>query len=457
MIEHLLATYGYLALLGLVFLESLGVPLPGETALLTAAAVSATGRLAFPGVLVAAAAGAIMGDACGYWIGRLGGLRLLRRYGRLVRLDDRKLEKGRRFFQRHGGKTVFLGRFVALLRTTAALLAGVSCMPYLRFTLFNAAGGVCWTALVGTLGYAFGRNLPAVERWIAQAGAMAVLLLALLVALPFLAGWIIRNRSAILGAVTRILDRAGISRALQAMARRFPRSSAFLGRRFSTAEYLGLHLTLGLLLSLAALWVFAGIAEDVIHHDPITQFDLEVAHALHSYNSSAVLSIATTLTLAGSPVVIVPLALVVGAILIQRRQWIFLWGWLTALAGGAALDTALKMLFRRPRPVWEDPWAVAHGWSFPSGHAMGSLVAYGMIAYLAVGTRREWSLKIAVIGGLSLLILLIGLTRLYLGVHYFSDVIGGYAAGAVWLASCISACEVARRRSRSRAAAPAGE
>jgi undecaprenyl-diphosphatase len=455
MIEHLLASYGYLALLGLVFLESLGVPLPGETALLTAAALSATGRLAFPGVLVAAATGAIAGDACGYWIGRLGGLRLLQRYGRLVRLDDRKLEKGRRFFQRHGGKTVFLGRFVAILRTTAALLAGVSCMPYLRFTLFNAAGGICWTALVGTLGYGFGRNLRAVERWIAQAGAMAVLLLALLIALPFLVGWIIRNRSAILAAVTRTLDRVGISRALQAMARRFPRSSAFLGRRFSTAEYLGLHLTLGLLLSLAALWVFANIAEDVIHHDPITQFDLTFAHALHSYNSNAVLSIATTLTLAGSPVVILPLALIVGAILIQRRQWIFLWGWLTGLAGGAALDTALKMMFRRPRPVWETPWAVAHGWSFPSGHAMGSLVAYGMIAYLAVATRREWSLRIAVIGGSSLLILLIGLTRLYLGVHYFSDVMGGYAAGAVWLASCISACEVARRRSRSRAAAGA--
>ncbi len=456
MIEHLLATYGYLALFGLVFMESLGVPLPGETALLTAAALSATGRLAFPGVLVAAAAGAITGDACGYWIGRLGGLSLLRRYGRLVHLDDRTLERGRRFFQRHGGKTVFLGRFVALLRTTAALLAGVNCMPYLRFTLFNAAGGICWTTLVGALGYGFGRNLPAVERWIAQAGAMAVLLLALLVALPFVGGWIVRHRQEIVAAVIRTLERLGVGRATRAVARRFPRSWAFLGRRFSTAEYLGLHLTIGLLLSLAALWIFASIAEDVIHHDPITQFDVELAYALHSHSSTAGLTIATTLTLAGSPRVIVPLALVVGAILIHRRQWIFLWGWVTALAGGAALDGALKILFRRPRPLWEDPWAVAHGWSFPSGHALGSLVTYGMIAYLAVATRHEWSFRVAVIGAMTLLIILIGLTRLYLGVHYFSDVIGGYAAGAVWLASCISGCEVARRRSRSRAHAVGG-
>jgi membrane protein DedA with SNARE-associated domain/membrane-associated phospholipid phosphatase len=451
MIEDLLATYGYVALFGLVFLESLGVPLPGETALLTAAALSATGRLAFPGVLLAAAAGAIAGDACGYWIGRIGGLRLLQRYGRLIRLDDRELEKGRRFFQRHGGKTVFLGRFVALLRTTAALLAGVNRMPYLRFTLFNAAGGICWTILVSTLGYGFGHNLPAVERWVGQAGAMAVLLVALLVALPFVGGWIVRHRKQILEWVARTLERLGVGRITQAIARRYPRTWAFLGRRFSKVEYLGLHLTIGLLLSLGALWIFASIAMDVVHHDPITQFDIEVAKALHAHGSPAALTIATTITLAGSPIVIVPLALLVGAILIRRRQWVFLVGWLTALVGGAVLDGALKILFRRPRPVWNDPWAMAHGWSFPSGHAMGSLVAYGMIAYLAIAEWPRWSVRLAVIGGVTLLVLLIGLTRLYLGVHYFSDVVGGYAAGAVWLATCISACEVARRRSRSTA------
>ena len=449
MIEHLLATYGFAALFGLVFLESLGVPLPGETALLTAAALSATGRLAFPGVLLAAAAGAIAGDACGYWIGRIGGLRLLQRYGRLIRLDDRKLEKGRRFFQRHGGKTVFLGRFVALLRTSAALLAGVNRMPYLRFTLFNAAGGICWTVLVGALGYGFGHNLPAVERWVGQAGAMAVLLIALLVALPFVGGWIVRHRKAILEWVAGTLERLGVGRVTHAIAHRYPRSWAFLGRRFSKVEYLGLHLTVGLLLSLGALWLFASIAKDVVHHDPITRFDVELANALHSHGSPTVLTIATSITLAGSPMVIVPLALVVGAILIRRRQWVFLVGWLTALVGGAALDGALKILFRRPRPVWNDPWAMAHGWSFPSGHAMGSLVAYGMIAYLVIAEWPQWSVRLAVIGGVTLLVLLIGLTRLYLGVHYFSDVVGGYAAGAVWLATCISACEVARRRSRS--------
>ena len=106
MIQHLLETYGYLAVLLLVGLESLGIPLPGETALLTASAYAATGHLSIVGVIAAAAIGAVLGDAGGYWIGRTGGLALVRRYGRLFRIDDAKLERAQNFFQRHGGKTV---------------------------------------------------------------------------------------------------------------------------------------------------------------------------------------------------------------------------------------------------------------------------------------------------------------------------------------------------------------
>jgi membrane protein DedA with SNARE-associated domain len=180
-IRHLLETYGYLAVLLLVGLESLGIPLPGETALLTASAYAATGQLAIAGVIAAAAVGAILGDAGAYWIGRTGGLRLLRRYGRFLHVDDAKLERAREFYRRHGGQTVFLGRFVSLLRMLAALLAGVTRMPYGRFTAYNVAGGICWALVFGTLGYAFGRHLPQLEHAVGQAGAAVALLAALVV------------------------------------------------------------------------------------------------------------------------------------------------------------------------------------------------------------------------------------------------------------------------------------
>src|SRR5882724_5473733 len=170
MIRHLLESYGYLALFLLVALEGLGVPLPGEAALLTAAAYAATGHLSIVGVIMAAAAGAIAGGVGGYWIGRTGGLALVQRYGRVWRLDEAKLDRASDFFRRHGGKAVFFGRFVALLRMWAALLAGVARMRYGRFALYTVAGGVCWAAVVGALGYAFGRNLPQLERTLGHAG-----------------------------------------------------------------------------------------------------------------------------------------------------------------------------------------------------------------------------------------------------------------------------------------------
>src|SRR5512142_448778 len=132
-IAHLVATYGYWFLSVLVAIESFGIPLPGETALVTAAAYAAVGRLNIVLVIVAAVSGAIFGDNAGYWVGRKGGVALIRRYGAHVGLTEAKLERAHGFFERHGAKTVFLARFIALLRSWAAALAGVACMPYATF------------------------------------------------------------------------------------------------------------------------------------------------------------------------------------------------------------------------------------------------------------------------------------------------------------------------------------
>src|SRR5262249_28375567 len=129
-LPSLLESYGYVVLFLLVALESLGIPLPGETALVTAAAFAAAGHLSIYGVVTTAAVAAIVGDNGGYWIGREGGLRCVRRYGRMLHIRDTELERAHAFFARHGVKTVFFGRFIALLRTWAAVLAGLSAMPY---------------------------------------------------------------------------------------------------------------------------------------------------------------------------------------------------------------------------------------------------------------------------------------------------------------------------------------
>ena len=170
LVLQLVVTYGYVIVLLVVMAESAGLPLPGETSLLVAGALAATGQLWLPGVIIAAALGAILGDTAGYWVGRTSGLRLLRRHGHLFRFDERKLALAEGFFARHGEKTVFLGRFVPIGRIFSAVLAGVSQMRYRRFLFWNATGGIVWATLMGTLGYVFGTQLPLIERLVGQFG-----------------------------------------------------------------------------------------------------------------------------------------------------------------------------------------------------------------------------------------------------------------------------------------------
>ena len=143
--NHLVATYGYLAVALLVGAESLGVPLPGETILIVAAIYAGhTHRLSVWVLFAVAATAAVVGDNIGFWIGDKGGYRLVRRYGHYVRIDETKLKIGRYLFDQHGGKVVFFGRFVSVLRAYAAFLAGTNRMRWHRFLAFNAAGGIIW-------------------------------------------------------------------------------------------------------------------------------------------------------------------------------------------------------------------------------------------------------------------------------------------------------------------------
>jgi membrane protein DedA with SNARE-associated domain len=160
----LVARHGYLVVAFAIGLESMGIPLPGET-LLVAAAIYAgsTHQLHILLLIVSAIAGAIAGDNLGFIIGRRFGYPLLRRYGHLVRIDTARIKLGQLLFRHHGGKVVFIGRFVAVLRALAALLAGVNGMPWRKFLAFNVAGAIVWAGGYGTTAYLFGREIERVS------------------------------------------------------------------------------------------------------------------------------------------------------------------------------------------------------------------------------------------------------------------------------------------------------
>jgi len=181
-LQNLLDTWGYLVVFAFVGIESSGIPFPGETMLVVASIYASQGHLQITRVIVAAAAGAILGDNLGYWAGRTGGRRLALRYGRYIRLDQEKLKTAEDFFRKHGDKTVFLGRFVAVLRAWAAFLAGLNHMPWPKFLLFNAAGGITWSVLYGVLAYKLGQTFEKIRGPI----GIGALVVALLVGLALL-------------------------------------------------------------------------------------------------------------------------------------------------------------------------------------------------------------------------------------------------------------------------------
>jgi membrane protein DedA with SNARE-associated domain len=171
--DHLLAQYGYATVALLVAAEGLGIPLPGETALIAGAALSARGHLSLPWVIVTATIGVALGGCGGYWIGRTGGQAVIVRYGKWVGIKEEELNRARAFFSRHGTAAVFIGRFLPVIRILTGLTAGITEMSFARFAVVNAIAGFVWAVAYGVLGYESSRNVFRFEHqygWIVVVG-----------------------------------------------------------------------------------------------------------------------------------------------------------------------------------------------------------------------------------------------------------------------------------------------
>lgn len=184
-LTRLLQSYTYPVLLLLVLLESLGVPLPGEIALVTAAAYASSGHISIFVVIALAALGAIVGGVLGYWIGIKGGLPLVTRYGAYIGVRKSHVDRAHAFFERNGSKTILFGRFIAILRTWAAIVAGAAAMSFTKFVTYNTIGSIVWAIVFGWLGYYFGRDLPLLEKYISRASFGVLILGAIVIAILF--------------------------------------------------------------------------------------------------------------------------------------------------------------------------------------------------------------------------------------------------------------------------------
>ncbi|HET7565861.1 MAG TPA: phosphatase PAP2 family protein [Gemmatimonadaceae bacterium] len=229
-----------------------------------------------------------------------------------------------------------------------------------------------------------------------------------------------------------------------------PRAAATRSAAIDARAQERVQLIVALVVFLVSLATFIVLTIEVTHRGSLTLIDDALAADFHSRATATGVVIFGFVTDLGRPATVGFVGLVGIAMLAARRDLVVASGWAIALAGGAVIDEAVKHVIARPRPVFAAEHLTHLSYSFPSGHSIGSIIGYGVLAYVILLRVQRWDLQVLVVVLTMLLVLAVGFSRLYLDVHYFSDVLGGYAAGACWLCISVTATDVARRRVRRR-------
>ncbi|MBA2269454.1 MAG: phosphatase PAP2 family protein [Chthoniobacterales bacterium] len=236
---------------------------------------------------------------------------------------------------------------------------------------------------------------------------------------------------------------------------RWERQLRFLQARLSPTGYMGLHLTVGMLVIILTCWCFNEIAEGIAAPGRLAALDRHAAELFQKYESPALTLIAKGVSLLGS-VAFLAIASLCAAIVFIRKGWFdAVLGIVLTMVGGGLLNTLLKHFFERKRPVFENPLVNLTTFAFPSGHTMGATLFYMFLAAIAAHSLQRRGMRVLAFACAFVMVALIGATRIYLGAHFFTDVLGAVVAGLAWFAFCWTAVETLRKwrkRQWSRAA-----
>ncbi len=443
---------GYWIVLLIALLESLvviGAIIPGSTVVVLAGVVSARGYLDIGDLIWFAAIGAIIGDGISYYLGAKG-TRMFRVGNKL--LKPRHLEMGQRFFDRHGSKSIFVARFVGPLRAIVPFIAGLSGMKPKAFLFWNVTSAFLWAVSHLLLGYFFGSALSVIEVWSTRAG-FVIGIIALFVVALYGIRFVVVTRGRDIAAFVLSVSRSvwtGVSTNpdVQRLIKNHPRLFSFAGRRLDRTSFKGLPLTLIAIGFAYILSLFLGIIEDVLSADMIVVVDVRIANLLVYFRTPELTNAFLWITtLAAWPVVAsIGIAVSISLWVWRKRTYIpYLW---LALATDQTLAYLGKLAVHRARPP--NPVYLETSFSFPSGHATAAVALYGFIAYVLIRESQSWPQKVNAFFAFVAVALVIGFSRLYLAVHYLSDVWAGYLLGAIILTTVIAVHEWRRAEGKTR-------
>lgn len=438
-----IASLGYWFVFIAVLGESiafLGFFVPGSIIVVIAGGMAAQGvydvRTLF-GVVMAAA---LLGNSISYLLGRKG-KKILKKYPTLWK----HLEKGQAFFKKHGGKSVFIGHFLGPLRHTIPMVAGLADMRFLAFELVNLISITAWSAAHIAVGFVFGGLWDIALLWLSRIGIAVLFVVAVVALFVWTWEWMLRKgkesykmAASLFASTAEIIARQPN---VKKFADRHETSLAFLRARFSRDSFFGLPFTLLTVVSLYMLGLLTDFVREITFPSAFASLDERIAHLLYDFRHPLASSFFYFITLFAQTGVIIAVMFFLTLLLWKRKHAVFAFGlWLTLFLS-ELLTQAGKILFQRIRPEEFLRALSEDSFSFPSMHAATAAAFTGYIAYMVLRTSKSWSVKVGAVFTSAIAIFVIDLSRMYLGLHYLSDVIAGDLVGFLCVAIVVSITE----------------
>lgn len=386
----LIHQWGYFIIYGGAFFEALplfGTIVPGHLLVIAGGFLARENVLGLYDTMIGASIAAIAGDFAGYWIGRYRGRSFITRWGKYFFFKPEYLEKTKKLVHEHPGKTLIIGRFNAVSRAFAPFAAGASELPFRKFIPYNIAGGIAWAVSSVLLGYIFGASYEVAAKYFGE-----IFLIALIGGVLLGWGYYWLNQ-----------------------------------KKHLFKKYHGYVIAFNIL----SLYLLAKMITDVMERETITRWDVFVNQKIAWLWNPALNRVMLAATHLISPLGLVVLSLLLLIILILTKKWYNTILLAVGLGGGILFQATIKYLLRRPRPPLH--LLALRGFSFPSAHATLATIFFALLMYSFKDDIKIAWLRRLFIAVNIIIFILIGFTRIYLGTHWVSDVLAGYALGIFWL------------------------
>lgn len=437
-------TIGYLIALVIALAETtigIGLLIPGSTIILFMGGMAAKGYFNLFYLIIFAIAGAILGDNLNYYIGKKYGIKIFKKGFWFVK--PVYFKKGQKFFDKHGSKSVFIGRFIPSIKEIVPLIAGTFKMERSSFMLWNFLGAIGWGMAWTLPGYFFSQSLDIAKIWLTRTGYFLTIIFVIFIIFYIIKTVVIKKGKSFFALLISLLKsiKKGIveNQNVKKYVKKHKKFFSFLQRRLDKNNFYGLPLTLLTIALIYALGMFGGIVEDIINSDSIVTADVRLENLIAVFRSTALTKFFFWVTLLGKWETILMFTIATITILWIKNKRNYITPLLLSIIGSEVFTFLGKIILHRSRP--DVALYTENTFSFPSGHATIAMSFYGFLTYLLIRNFSKWKHKTNIFFGGFAIIILIGFSRLYLGVHYLSDVFGGYLSGAIWLIIAISLSE----------------